>query len=47
MSLRAVLTEVNQLLQLGHMDEFMRHADQQRPLVGQTTFIIAQRVNKP
>ena len=47
MSLRAVLTEVNQLLQLGHMDEFMRHADQQRPLVGQTTFTIAQRVNKP
>ena len=45
--LRAVLTEVNQLLQLGHMDEFMRHADQQRPLVGQTTFTIAQRVNKP
>ena len=47
MSLRAVLTEVNQLLQLGHMDEFMRHTDQQRPLVGQTTFTIAQRVNKP
>ena len=47
MSLRAVLTEVNQLLQLGHMGEFMRHADQQRPLVGQTTFTIAQRVNKP
>ena len=47
MSLRAVLTEVNQLLQLGHMDEFMHHADQQRPLVGQTTFTIAQRVNKP
>ena len=47
MSLRTVLTEVNQLLQLGHMDEFMRHADQQRPLVGQTTFTIAQRVNKP
>ena len=47
MSLRAVLTEVNQLLQLGHMDEFMRHADQQRPLVGQTTFTIAQKVNKP
>jgi ubiquinone/menaquinone biosynthesis C-methylase UbiE len=47
MNLRAVLTEVNQLLQLGHMDEFMRHADQQRPLVGQTTFTIAQRVNKP
>ena len=47
MSLRAVLTEVNQLLQLGHMDEFIRHADQQRPLVGQTTFTIAQKVNKP
>jgi ubiquinone/menaquinone biosynthesis C-methylase UbiE len=46
-SLRAVLTEVNQLLQLGHMDEFMNHADQQRHLVGQTTFTIAQRVNKP
>jgi ubiquinone/menaquinone biosynthesis C-methylase UbiE len=47
MSLRAVLTEVNQLLQLGHMDKFMRHADQQRPLVGQTTFTIAQRANRP
>jgi ubiquinone/menaquinone biosynthesis C-methylase UbiE len=47
MSLRAVLAEVNQLLQLGHMDEFMRHADRQRPLVGQTTFTIAQRGDKP
>ena len=47
MSLRAVLTEVTQLLQLGHMDEFMRQADQQRPLVGQTTITIAQSVNKP
>ena len=43
-NLHAVLTEVNQLLQLGHMDEFMRHADRQRHLVGQTTFTIAQRV---
>ena len=46
-NLHAVLTEVNQLLQLGQMDEFLRHADRQRRLVGQTTFTIAQRVIKP
>jgi len=46
-NLHAVLTEVNQLLQLGQMDEFLRHADQQRRLVGQTTFTIAQKVNNP
>jgi ubiquinone/menaquinone biosynthesis C-methylase UbiE len=42
--LHAVLTEVNQLLQVGQMDEFMRYADQPRHLVGQTTFTIAQKV---
>jgi SAM-dependent methyltransferase len=46
-NLHAVLAEVNQLLQLGQMDEFMRHADRLRRLVGQTTFTIAQRSNKP
>jgi len=46
-TLHAVLTEVNQLLQLGQMDEFMRLADRQRRLVGQTTFTIAQKVIKP
>ena len=43
-ALHAVLTEVKQLLQLGQMDNFMRHADRQRPVVGQTTFTIAQKV---
>ena len=42
-SLNAVLAEVNQLLRLGQMDEFMQHADRHRRLVGQTTFTIAQR----
>ena len=46
-TLHTVLTEVNQLLQLGKMDEFMRLADRQRHLVGQTTFTIAQKVIKP
>ena len=46
-SLHAVLSEVNQLSQLDRMGEFLRHADQQRCLVGQTTFTIAQKVNKP
>jgi len=46
-NLHAVLTEVNQLLQLGKMDEFMRCADQPRYLVGQTTFTIAQKVIMP
>ena len=46
-SLYAVLTEVNQLLQLGKMDEFMRYADRPRRLIGQTTFTIAQKVIKP
>jgi SAM-dependent methyltransferase len=41
--LNSVLTEVNQLLQLDQMDEFMQLADQRRPLVGQTTFTIAQK----
>ena len=43
-ALHAVLTEVKQLLQLGQMDNFLRHADRQRPVVGQTTFTIAQKV---
>jgi ubiquinone/menaquinone biosynthesis C-methylase UbiE len=43
-TLHAVLTKVKQLLQLGQMEEFLRHADRQRHLVGQTTFTIAQRV---
>ena len=43
-TLHAVVVEVNQLLQLGQMDEFLRHADRQRQLVGQTTFTIAQKV---
>jgi len=43
-NLHAVLTEVNQLLQLGQMDEFISHADRQRHLVGQTTFTVAQKV---
>ena len=46
-NLHAVLIEVNQLLQLGKMDEFMRYADRPRRLVGQTTFTIAQKVIKP
>ncbi len=46
-NLRAVLTKVNQLLQLGQMDEFMRYADRPRRLVGQTTFTIAQKVINP
>ena len=46
-TLHAVLTEVNQLLQLGQMDEFIRDADRSRCLVGQTTFTIAQKVIKP
>jgi hypothetical protein len=46
-NLHSVLTEVNQLLQLEQMDEFMRHADRHRHLVGQTTFTIAQKVIKP
>ena len=46
-TLRAVLTEINQLLQLGQMDKFMRYADRPRRLVGQTTFTIAQKVIKP
>ena len=46
-NLHAVLTEVNQLLQLGKMDEFMRYADRPRRLVGQTTFTIAQKVIRP
>ena len=45
-TLQAVQAEVNQLLRLGQMDEFMRHADQQRLLVGQTTLTIAQKVIK-
>ena len=43
-TLHAVLTEVNQLLQLGQMEAVIRHADRQRRLVGQTTFTIAQRI---
>ena len=43
-NLHAVLTEVNQLLRIGKMDEFMRYADRPRRLVGQTTFTIAQKV---
>ena len=43
-NLHTVLTEVNQLLQLGQMGEFMRHTDRQRLQVGQTTFTIAQRI---
>ena len=43
-SLHAVLIEVNQLLQLGQMEELMRNADRHRRLVGQTTFTIAQRI---
>ncbi len=46
-TLHSVLTEVNQLLQLGQMEEYLRHADEQRHLVGQTTFTIAQRAIKP
>jgi len=43
-TLHAVLTEVKQLLQLGQMEELLRHADRPRRLVGQTTFTIAQRI---
>jgi ubiquinone/menaquinone biosynthesis C-methylase UbiE len=43
-TLHAVLAEVRQLLQLGQMEKFIRHADRQRRLVGQTTFTIAQRI---
>ena len=46
-NLHTVLTEVNQLLQLGQMGEFMRHADRQRLQVGQTTFTIAQKDINP